>query len=77
MENQADKANAKLDQATGTVKDNVGGAVGNDEMQGRGKAQHAEGEVEEMTANVEHFLKGIKDKTEGALKGIVNSITGK
>ena len=75
--NQADKVGAKIDQATGNVKDNVGDAVGNEEMQAHGKAQRAHGETEEMTANVEHFFKGIKDKTEGAWKGFVNSITGK
>ncbi|KAI9492339.1 hypothetical protein BDB00DRAFT_765623 [Zychaea mexicana] len=73
----ANKASAKIDQATGDVKETVGAATNNDKMQAEGKAERGQGQVDEMTANVESFVKGIKDKTEGAWKGLVNSITGK
>ncbi|KAI9249755.1 hypothetical protein BDA99DRAFT_523565 [Phascolomyces articulosus] len=75
--NQATKAEAKMQQTAGDVQETVGSAVGNEQMQAEGQARRGEGQVDEMSANVDSFFKGIKEKTEGAWKGLVHSITGK
>ncbi|CAO3625733.1 unnamed protein product [Mucor hiemalis] len=56
--------------------DSVGGAVGNDSLQSKGKAQNASGNTEETAANVTGYVKGAADQAAGAVKGAFNSATG-
>ena len=37
------QAHGNMDSTIGNIKDTVGGAIGNNEMQAKGKAQHASG----------------------------------
>lgn len=42
-----DEVEGKFEQAKGTVKDKVGGAIGNEQMEAEGKAENAKGEAKE------------------------------
>jgi len=42
-----DEIKGKYEQAKGTVKDKVGEATGNEQLEAEGEAQHANGEVQE------------------------------
>lgn len=70
------KTDAKLDQAVGNAKETVGDAVNNDKMKSEGAAQRGQGQINEATADLSGFVKGVKDKAEGALKGIQNAFGG-
>ncbi|KAI8080771.1 uncharacterized protein B0P05DRAFT_468751 [Gilbertella persicaria] len=70
------RTDAKKDQFIGSVKDNVGGAVGNESMQSKGKTQNAAGHGQETAANVTDYVKGAMDQAAGAVKGAYNSLTG-
>ncbi len=43
----SDEVKGKFDKAKGSVKETVGDAIGDDEMEAEGKADHAEGEAQE------------------------------
>lgn len=70
------KTDAKMDKAAGTVKETAGDVVGNERLRAEGQAQHGQGQAQEMAANVTGFVKGIAEKTQDAVKGMMDSITG-
>ncbi|KAG2198920.1 hypothetical protein INT46_008252 [Mucor plumbeus] len=70
------KTEAKKDQFVGNVKENVGSAVGNESLEAKGTAQKSDGNVQEIAANVQHFVQGAYDQAAGAVQGVVDSITG-
>lgn len=47
-----DKAEGKVKEAIGTVKEKTGEAVGNRDLQARGEAQKAEGKVQDKVGDV-------------------------
>lgn len=55
--------------------ENVGHAVGNQSLEGKGRAQHSSDAVEEVAANIEGFVTGAYDQAAGAMKGAYNSPT--
>ncbi|KAL9549468.1 hypothetical protein MBANPS3_005196 [Mucor bainieri] len=70
------KTDAKTDQLVGTVKENVGYAVGNERLRGEGKAQHGQGQVEEQAATTLGYVQGLTSQVTGAVQGAVNSLVG-
>lgn len=57
----------KIDQAKGSVKENVGKLTGDKKLE-------SEGAVEKTTAKVKDIAKDVKDAVEGALDGLKNSV---
>ena len=47
-----DKAEGKIDQAKGAIKEKVGQATGNQDMQDRGTVEKASGKVQEKVGDV-------------------------
>ncbi|KAL9546843.1 hypothetical protein PS6_007439 [Mucor atramentarius] len=72
----ADQEKKKTDQFIGTVKENVGSAVGNERLRGEGKAQHGQGQVEEQAATTLGYVQGLTSQVTGAVQGAVNSLVG-
>ncbi len=58
-----DTMKGKLNQATGAVRENVGDAMGNEEMERNGAMQHAKGDAQEAGG-----------KIQGAVKDAVNTL---
>lgn len=55
----------KFEQAKGTVKEHVGDAIGNEQMEHEGKLEQGQGEVREGVGNVQDDLqKGWDDATK-------------
>lgn len=59
---------AKKDQLVGSVKENVGYAVGNQSLESEGKAQNSAGKVQETAANVQASVQNAADKATGVLQ---------
>ena len=57
----------KIDQAKGSVKENVGKVTGDKKLE-------SEGVVEKTTAKVKDVVEDVKDAVEGALEGLKNSV---
>ena len=57
----------KIDQAKGSVKENVGKLTGDKKLE-------SEGAVEKTTAKVKDIAEDVKDAVEGALDGLQNSV---
>ena len=57
----------KIDQAKGSVKENVGKLTGDKKLE-------SEGAVEKTTAKVKDVVDDVKDAVEGALDGLKNSV---
>ena len=57
----------KIDQAKGSVKENVGKLTGDKKLE-------SEGAVEKTTAKVKDIAEDVKDAVEGALDGLKNSV---
>ena len=57
----------KIDQAKGSVKENVGKLTGDKKLE-------SEGAVEKTTAKVKDVAEDVKDAVEGALDGLKNSV---
>ncbi|ORY01617.1 putative cruciform DNA binding protein [Basidiobolus meristosporus CBS 931.73] len=65
-----DKLNANVKSASGAIKENVGSAFGNEQMQAEGKATRAEGNAEYKKAQAEGYAQG------AACKDTVGSAVG-
>ncbi len=62
MSSTTDKAKGYADQAAGSVKKNVGKAVGDDEMHAEGVAQKGAGKVQVGVAKAKEAVKNVVDK---------------
>ncbi|ORY01629.1 putative cruciform DNA binding protein [Basidiobolus meristosporus CBS 931.73] len=71
-----DKINANLKSASGAVKENVGSAFGNEQMQAEGKATRTEGNAEYKKAQAEGYAQGAGEKLKGNVKDTVGSAIG-
>ena len=60
MGNQ-DQLEGKMEQARGTIKENVGDAIDNEQMEREGKADQAKGQVEEGIVNVKEGVEKVAD----------------
>lgn len=58
-----EKIDAKLDQASGKVKETFGKATGDKRTEAEGKAEHTSGKVKE-------FFSDVKDSVDGAVDGV-------
>ncbi len=57
-----DTMKGKLNQAAGAVRENVGDAVGNEEMERKGAMQHAKGDAQEAGGKVQGAVKDAGNK---------------
>jgi uncharacterized protein YjbJ (UPF0337 family) len=57
-----DREKGKLEQARGTVKEHVGDAIDNEQMEYEGKLEQGKGEVREGYADVRDDLKDRTDR---------------
>lgn len=59
----------EADKFTGTVKEKVGAATGNERLEGEGKGQKTAGKVE-------HAVEGAKDKAAGLADAVKDKLSG-
>ena len=76
MPEHPSKASGNIDSAMGTVKQNVGSAFGNKEMEAKGAAQRASGNTEFETAKAAGRAQGSKDKLYGTGQEWQGKVTG-
>ena len=62
MSEHSDKAKGKTNQAAGNIKQGVGKATGDKQMQQEGKAQEAKGDVQEGVGKAKGAVKDAVDK---------------
>ena len=56
-----DQIQGKLEQAGGTLKENVGDAIGNEQMENEGKIDQAKGNVREGVGDVKEGIDNVAD----------------
>lgn len=67
-----DEVEGKVEKAKGSIKDTIGGAIGDREMEAEGEAEHAEGKAQETWGKFKH---GVGDAVDAVGDAISN--TGK
>ncbi|MDO4253032.1 MAG: CsbD family protein [Rothia sp. (in: high G+C Gram-positive bacteria)] len=67
MENDYSKAENKLDELAGKAKESLGNVTGDSELETEGKTDQAQ-------AKAAHAVNTAKEKIEGTLRGIKNSL---
>jgi uncharacterized protein YjbJ (UPF0337 family) len=70
------KTNAQYNQAMGSVKETVGSALGNTNLQAKGHVQNKEGHAEQTAAETKGWVEGAVDSVAGAVKNTIGSLTG-
>ena len=68
-----DEAQGTWEQVKGTVKDKVGEATGDDQLQAEGEAQNAEGKTQETLGK---FKRGVSDTVDSVGDAIKNTADG-
>jgi len=76
MTHQPSKVSGNLSAAAGTVKENVGHAIGNHSMEARGAADRAKGNAEVEAAKAEGYAKGVVNNVSGAVKNTTGQVLG-
>lgn len=64
-----DEIKGKWEQAKGSVKDKVGEATGNEDLEAEGEVQHAEGELQEGWGKT-------KRKVSNAIEDVADAVNG-
>ena len=59
----------EADKVSGTIKEKVGSATGNDRLEGEGKAQNTSGKVEGAVKGAKDKLAGVADAAKDKLGG--------
>ncbi|MEP7216856.1 MAG: CsbD family protein [Anaerolineaceae bacterium] len=62
------KLKGKANQAAGAAREKVGKAVGNEELEGEGRAQNIQGDFQETMGDVQGKVADAAKKAKGALK---------
>lgn len=65
-----DEVEGKFEKAKGSIKDTIGGATGNREMEAEGEAEHAKGETKETWGKVKH---GVGDAVDAVGDAVSNA----
>lgn len=70
------KMSGYTDEAVGAMKENVGWALGNKQMEAEGKARNAKGHAEVEAARAEQKAIGKKEKLKGNIKETAGNVLG-
>jgi uncharacterized protein YjbJ (UPF0337 family) len=65
-----DEVEGKFEKAKGSIKDTVGGAIGDREMEAEGEAEHADGKARESWGNVKHKVGDAVDAVGDAISNV-------
>lgn len=76
MNSSPSKTEATKDQYVGDTKQNVGSAVGNEDLQARGQAQNNDGLIQETTANAANLVSGVVNGATGTVQGVLGGLGG-
>ncbi|KXN65380.1 hypothetical protein CONCODRAFT_13035 [Conidiobolus coronatus NRRL 28638] len=70
------KTNANYNKGMGSVKEGLGSALGNKEMQAKGNVQNQQGHGEQKAAETKGWVQGAMDTVTGTVKDMAGSVTG-
>jgi uncharacterized protein YjbJ (UPF0337 family) len=76
----ADKAKGHVKEVVGKVKEKVGGAIGDHELEAKGTAQRVEGKKDRLKGEIKDKIDDVKDHIEagvGVVKDKINEVRGK
>lgn len=74
---ESKKFDAKLEQAGGVVKENVGKLTGNKELQSEGFVDKVKGKVNETVEKAKDVVEDVKDSVSDVVQGVKNSLDNK
>ena len=74
--NGPSKVNGNVNAAVGTVKENIGHAVGNHSLEARGAADRAQGNAEVEVAKAQGYANGVVDNVSGSIKNAAGQVVG-
>ena len=70
------KTEAYTDKTVGAVKENVGWAIGNEQMQAEGKARNLQGEAKLEAIQAKEYTKGTGEQIKGTIKEQAGKLVG-
>lgn len=73
-DNTSDRAEGKAEEIGGTIKKKIGHLIGNEQMEGEGKAKEMMGKAHQETAKAGERLKGAVEEATGTIKNRVGHI---
>lgn len=72
----SDRTDGSWNQTIGSGKEFVGGLVGAEGLRQEGARQNEDGKAQQAQGQVQDFGKGVSDRVQGAVGGVVAGITG-
>jgi uncharacterized protein YjbJ (UPF0337 family) len=72
--NQSDRSSGSAKEMGGTIKKNIGKAIGNERMEAEGEAKELRGQAQQETAKTKERGKGAVEETMGAVKNRVGEV---
>jgi uncharacterized protein YjbJ (UPF0337 family) len=70
----ADKAKGHTKEVIGTIKEKVGRAIGDDELEAKGYAQNAEGKVDRAKGEIKEKVEDVKNKVKAGAEVVKEKI---
>ncbi|KAH9814380.1 putative Hmp1-mismatch base pair and cruciform DNA recognition protein [Melampsora americana] len=74
--NEPSKLSGNYNSIVGGLKEQVGSALGNQNLQTSGSEQKATGDAEYKAAQAEGYVEGTKDRVGGKVDNILGAVTG-
>ena len=65
-----------IDAVTGTIKQNIGYAIGNEQMEAEGALTRAHGNAEVEAARVKGYAEGVVNDVKGTVKNAAGNVIG-
>jgi uncharacterized protein YjbJ (UPF0337 family) len=73
---KTERAQGKIKEVGGTVRETVGAAVGNERIESQGKADRLEGQARQEAAKASERARGAVEQAGGAIKRGVGEVIG-
>ncbi|MDB5976959.1 MAG: CsbD family protein [Nevskia sp.] len=70
----ADKAKGRVKEAVGKVKEKVGGAIGDHELEAKGTAQRVEGKKDRLKGEIKDKIDDVKEHIEAGVEVVKDKI---
>jgi len=76
----ADKAKGHSKEVIGKIKEKVGGAIGDHELEAKGRLQNAEGKKDRLKGEIKEEIEEVKDKVKAGVEVVkdkINEVRGR
>lgn len=71
---KADKSKGRVKEVIGSVKANVGKAIGDEELEAKGHLQNAEGKKDRLKGEIKEAAEDVKDKVKAGVEVVKDKV---